>query len=273
MGTSPLPCTPNIHPRSNSPSLPACCLPASTPSLVGSPHCSSFRIAKTDGWPWLRGAASKKLNENKMANRCAMRQRPSPNEKCQSQPRPHALTPCEIIRVLLLLAPPVAVAASATSPGAACAVAAEPGILSFGPMPICPSHILIHTPPPPARCPHIQRPACLSAYYCMGARRVTIAPSSPKLQDPREEPAARLLLNAAASWLLALSDDFNETAQRSTSCVIKPRYGVPTSIFPESTAMKLTQHHGFPLAHAQSFPPAFFNWWWGWELYHTLPDW
>lgn len=162
MGTSPLPCTPNIHPRSNSPSLPACCLPASTPSLVGSPHCSSFRIAKTDGWPWLRGAASKKLNENKMANRCAMRQRPSPNEKCQSQPRPHALTPCEIIRVLLLLAPPVAVAASAASPGAACAVAAEPGILSFGPMPICPSHILIHTPPPPPAA-HIYKglPACL----------------------------------------------------------------------------------------------------------------
>lgn len=40
-----------------------------------------------------------KLNENKMANRCAMRQRPNPKREVPSQP-----SPCGIVRVLLVLA-------------------------------------------------------------------------------------------------------------------------------------------------------------------------
>jgi len=81
---------------------------------------------------WAGWGSWQKLNENKMANRCAMRQRPNPKREVPSQP-----TPCEIIRVLLVLATCRRGRSQPGAPALETAPAAEPGILSFTHTAIC----------------------------------------------------------------------------------------------------------------------------------------
>lgn len=99
----------NIHPRSNAPRFkPASCIP---PAIMHPHPSSSAGLSPLSASPrpmaggpqgGSRGCVGQltKLNENKIANRCAMRQRPNPKREV-----PSAAHDCTIVRVLLVLAP------------------------------------------------------------------------------------------------------------------------------------------------------------------------
>ena len=99
----------DIHPRSNNAPRfkPSSCIPPAISCIHIHPRRQALPPLSASPRPMAGGPQGEsrscvgqltKLNENKMANRCAMRQRPNPKREVPSQP-----TPCQIFRVLLLV--------------------------------------------------------------------------------------------------------------------------------------------------------------------------
>lgn len=197
-----------------------------------------------------------KLNENKMANRCAMRQRPNPKREVPSQPTPAGSSgSCSSwhLRLAACSQPyqPFAVQCGRPAPFA------EPGILSFArfrPFLFLISYPLSLSTLPATHAAMVAHAACtlcslpyrtalepciyrtcvaahiiyslfFSFYETLTRKPTEIPrlPGPPKIAGFREEPGARLLLNAYLVGFLALLNSNGGPA--SERCVIKLRYG------------------------------------------------
>lgn len=155
-----------------------------------------------------------KLNENKMANRCAMRQRPNPKREVPSQPAPAGSSgSCSSwhMRLCLQQAVPAFRSASSASSASSPATVAEPDILSFAGFFLILIHTAIHVRTCYLGILYVQRWSFAStAFPPPSAKQLpeSVVPEihrltgTPKIAGFREEPGAKLLLNAPC-WLLA----------------------------------------------------------------------